>query len=73
MKMDLRMKASLIVLIVSFLAQDHACCRLLEELGLGKVVNLRDANGKLTREGAAIMSSVLALITYVIMSRPGRK
>ena len=73
MKMDLRMKASLIVLIVSFLQQDHACCRLLEKLGLGKVVNLRDANGKITREGSAVMSLVLAGITYVIMSRRGSK
>lgn len=68
MKFDLRMKAALIVLIVSFLQQDHACCRLLEQLGLGKVVQLRDANGKITRDGSMVMSGVLALITYMVMS-----
>ena len=72
MKFDLRMKATFLVAVISFLQADHACCRFLEQLGLNKVVNMRDANGALTREGKLVMSLLFALLTYMVMSR-GRK
>ena len=70
--MDLRMKATLLVAIVSFLQADHSCCRLLETLGINSVVQMRNGNGSLTRQGQMVMSLFFALLTYTVMSA-GRK
>ena len=72
--MDLRMKATLLVVVITFMQRDGACCRFLEKLGLGKVVPMRDANGVLTHEGKIVMSVFFGLLTYMVMSRvSGRK
>ena len=73
MKFDLRMKATLLVAVITFLQADHACCRFLEQLGFGNLVNMRDSNGALTREGKLVMSLFFALLTYMVMSRVSRK
>ena len=69
MKFDLRMKATFLVVVISFFQADHACCRLLEQLGFNKIINMRDSNGTLTREGKMVMSAFFGLITYTVMSR----
>jgi len=73
MKMDLRMKSTFLVAVITFLQADHACCRFLEQLGFNKIVNMRDENGVLTREGKMLMSAFFGLLTYMVMSRSGRK
>ena len=70
--MDLRSKATLLVLVISFLQADHSCCRLLEQIGVGSVVKMRDNSGSLTKEGKMVMSTFFALMTYYVMSI-GRK
>ena len=66
--MDLRTKAALLVALITFMQADNSCCRFLESLGLGKVVKMRDADGKMTREGQAAMSLFFATVTYSLMS-----
>ena len=66
--MNLNTKAAVIVGLITFLQADHACCRLLESLGVGSVVRMRNEKGGLTREGQMVMSMFLALLTYGIMS-----
>ena len=69
MKMDLRMKATFLVVVIFFLQADHACCRFLEQIGFNKIVNMRDSNGTLTKEGKMVMSAFFGLLTYMVMSR----
>ena len=66
--MNLNTKAALIVGLVTFLQADHGCCRLLESLGVDRVVRMRDDKGNLSREGQIVMSLFLALLTYGVMS-----
>lgn len=66
--MNLNTKAALIVAIITFLQADHSCCRLLEAVGVGNVVRMRNEKGGLTREGQMVMSLFLAAITYAVMS-----
>ena len=73
MKMDLRMKATFLVVVITFLQADHACCRFLEQLGFNKIVNMRTSDGALSREGKAVMSVFFGILTYMVMSRIGRK
>jgi hypothetical protein len=68
MKMDLRMKATLLVGVISFMQRDSKCCRFLEQLGMGSVFHMRDENGALTQEGKMVMSLFFALLTYMVMS-----
>lgn len=64
MKMDLRMKATMLVAIISYLQNDHSCCSFLEHLGL----SMRDEKGDLTSQGKVTMSLFFALLTYMVMS-----
>jgi hypothetical protein len=66
--MNLNTKAAVIVGLVTFLQSDHACCRMLESVGVGKVVRMRDEKGALSREGQIVMSLFFALLTYGILS-----
>ena len=67
MKMDLRMKATVLVALLTFLSADRASMRVLDNM-FGSVVPMRDAQGALTREGKAVHSLVFALVTYMVMS-----
>lgn len=73
MKIDLRMKATFLVGIITFFQADHSCCRFLEQLGFNKVVNMKNEQGDLTREGKLVMSLFFALVTYMVMSHRGSK
>ena len=68
MRMDLRMKATLLVAAITFMQRDSACCRFLEQVGVDKLITMRESNGALTREGKMVMSLFFALLTYGLMS-----
>ena len=66
--MNLNTKAALIVAIITFLQADHSCCRLMEAIGVGHIVRMRNEKGGLTREGQLVMALFFAMVTYAVMS-----
>lgn len=72
MKMDLRMKATLLVGLITYLSSNSDLLHNLDHV-FGSVVNMRDSQGNTTREGKAVQSAFFMLVTYMVMSRRGRK
>ena len=72
MKMDLRMKSTLLVGVLTYMSSDRASLTFLDSV-FGSFVPMRTADGALTREGKAVQSAFFMLVTYMVMSRRGRK
>ena len=67
MKIDLRMKATLLVGIISYMMQNPKSLYIIENL-FGSQVDIRDSEGRLTLNGKRLHSLTFMLITYMTMS-----
>ena len=67
MKIDLRMKATILVGIISYMMQNPKSLYIIENL-FGSQVDIRDSEGRLTLNGKRLHSLTFMLITYMTMS-----
>ena len=67
MKMDLRMKATLLVGVISYMMQNPKSLDIVDNL-FGSKVDIRDSEGRLTVNGKRLHSLTFMLITYMVMS-----
>ena len=69
--MDLRMKAVVLVVVLSYASADRMAMKMIDDL-MGSIVQMRNTEGALTREGKMMHSLVFGLFTYMVMGM-GRK
>ena len=70
-KMDLRMKATLLVGFITYVMQHPSSMNMVENL-FSSMVQVRNEEGRLTVAGKRLHSLLFMLVTYMVMSR-GRR
>ena len=71
MKMDLRMKATLLVGIISYMIQNPSSLQMVDNL-FSSIIKVRNQDGTITITGKQMHSVFFMLITYCIMTRRRR-